>query len=470
MTEPTVFSPFIKQCFVCATVCMNVLSNGCAYGFPAVLLPQLKLPGSPIPLTKAQESWIAAVFTIAMMVGNFTMPILMGKLGRKNSHFFIIIPITVGWLLIIFASNVEMLLAARIMQGISFGQVVPIRAVMIGEYTSPNNRGAFLTMNAVAQTSGIFVVHLLGYLVSWKMTAAICITFSVISFVMTFIIPESPSWLASKGRYEESKKYFEWLRGLNENDELIELIQARKDYRETENKSRFKEIICKVEFYKPITITLHISLLGYMSGGMIIAVYGQTIISEVMGAGVDPQLWLVSIDILRIISSFFAVYFMKKFNRRTVTFTSVGLCLAMHIAVVIYIWLVKFGAMWHVYWIPAVLLHLQSFSISAGIVPIITVIAGEVFPLAYRSLGISVSTAIATAFHFVILKTFPYLVTMVGIEGVYGINAVVICYCMIVCWFMMPETKGRTLQQIEDGFIGIEKTGAEAEPLNELIR
>ncbi|XP_047521698.1 facilitated trehalose transporter Tret1-like isoform X2 [Pieris napi] len=162
--DKSLISPFIKQCFVCATVCMNVLSNGCAYGFPAVLLPQLKLPDSPIPLTKAQESWIASVVTIAMLVGNFSMPAVMDRLGRKKAHFIVMIPTAIGWLLIVFATNVESLILARIMHGLSLGQVVLIRAVIIGEYTSPRNRGAFLTLISVAQSSGVFFVHLLGSL------------------------------------------------------------------------------------------------------------------------------------------------------------------------------------------------------------------------------------------------------------------------------------------------------------------
>ncbi|CAK1555501.1 unnamed protein product [Leptosia nina] len=467
------FTPFIKQCYVTATVCMNVLSNGAAYGFPAILLPQLKLPDSAIPITKSEESWIASIITIAILVGNFSMPTIMNRLGRKRSHFIVMLPTALGWLLIMFATNVQMIIIARCMQGISFGQGVPIRAVIIGEYTSPKNRGAFLSLIAVAQTLGIFTVHLAGSLVSWKNTAAICIIFTTLSFLMTFALPESPSWLASRGRYDECTKHFEWLRGSEENEELNELIEARKNYKITKETSskKISDVVTHAEFYKPIVITLHMTLLMYVAGSMNLAVYGSTILSEIMGPNVDVHFWLVFLDVVRIITSFFAVFLMRTFKRRTVTFNSIGLCIAVHLAIVAHVSMIKYGikVLDHV-WVPALLLNLQCFSVSSGIVPITSVITGEMFSLEYRTTGISISTAIATAFHFAILKTFPYLVSGVGIEGAYGMYASVLGYCMIVMWYMMPETKGKTLQQIEDRFKGIDKTAAQTElkPLNDI--
>ncbi|CAF4877914.1 unnamed protein product [Pieris macdunnoughi] len=462
MYLPFVISPFLIQCFVCATVSMNVLSNGCAYGFPAVLLPQLKLPDSLIPLTKAQESWIASIITIAMLVGNLSMPLILDKLGRKKAHFLINIPAVVGWLLIIFANNVQIILLARLMHGLSFGQMVPLRAVVIGEYSSPKNRGAFLTTTTVAQTLGMFLVHLIGSLIHWKMTALICVSFTLISFIMTFFLPESPSWLASKGKYDECKQHFHKLRGDQEEAELNELIQARMEHNATKTVINFKnsvEIVRKVEFYKPILLFLHVTLLVYVAGGMNLAVYGVAIVGLIMGPGVDANFWLVEIDILRIITNILAVYFMKMCLRRTVAFSTGVLCLIAHVAVVAHVIMIKQGiTLFDYIWIPALLLNLQCFAVSAGVLPIMCVIAGEIFPLAYRSIGISFGTAIATLFHFLILKTFPYLTSSVGIEGVYGIYGSVILYCLIVMWFLMPETKGRTLQQIEDNLKGVDRS------------
>ncbi|XP_047521697.1 facilitated trehalose transporter Tret1-like isoform X1 [Pieris napi] len=466
--DKSLISPFIKQCFVCATVCMNVLSNGCAYGFPAVLLPQLKLPDSPIPLTKAQESWIASVVTIAMLVGNFSMPAVMDRLGRKKAHFIVMIPTAIGWLLIVFATNVESLILARIMHGLSLGQVVLIRAVIIGEYTSPRNRGAFLTLISVAQSSGVFFVHLLGSLVSWQITAGISVLFTILSFVMTFILPESPSWLANNGRYNECEKHFRWLRGDGEDEELNELIQARIKHN-TERAVNIGELIRSMEFYKPIIISLHVSLITYFSGAMTIAVYGTTIVSNIMGSDVDAHFWLVCLDVTRIVTSFLAVYLIRTFKRRTVLFNSVGLCLLIHVLIISYVCVRNYVSFDYVA-IPALLLILQCVALSSGILPMNNVIVGEIFPLAHRSIGISVTTAMATGFHFAVLKTFPYLLSGVGIEGVYGIYASVICYGFSVIWFAMPETKGRTLQQIEDRFKGIERVVPEMESLNNNLK
>ncbi|CAK1555500.1 unnamed protein product [Leptosia nina] len=460
------FSPFVKQCFVTATVCMNVLSNGAAYGFPAILLPQLKQPDSPIPISKSEESWIAAVVTIAMLVGNFSMPIFMEKLGRKKAHFMVMLPTVIGWFLIIFATSVQNLIIARIMHGLSLGQIVMIRAVIIGEYTSPKNRGAFLTLISLAQTSGVFVVHLMGSLLKWQTTAAISVVFTVLSFMMTFFLPESPSWLANNGKYEECQKHFEWLRGADENEELKELIQARMKHNASKNVD-IKAALKQLDFYKPIIVSLHISLIMFFAGTITVAVYGTTIIAEIMGPDVDAHFWLLCLDSVRIVTSFLAVYLVRTFRRRTVTFGSVGLCLLVHILIITHVTLIKFGVrIFDYFWIPAILMNLQCFSLSAGLLPINNVITGEIFPLAHRSVGISITTTVATGFHFIVLKTFPYLLSEVGIAGVYGIYATVMTYGLIVTWVIMPETKGRTLQQIENRFKGVKGTAPELESLN----
>lgn len=351
------------------------------------------------------------------------------------------------------------------MHGLSLGQAVLVRAVIIGEYTSPRNRGAFLTLISVAQSSGVFIVHLLGSLASWQTTAAICILFTILSFLMTFVLPESPSWLANNGKYTECRQHFEWLRGDSEDQELNELIQARIKHN-TNNNVNIGKTIRSREFYKPIIVSLHVSLIAFFSGTMTIAVYGTTMVSQVMGPGVDAHFWLVCLDTTRIVTSFLAVYSVRTLKRRTVMFNSVALCLLIHLSVIAYVCARSHGVLENFVWIPAALLISQCFSISWGILPINNIIVGEIFPLSHRSLGISVTTAVATGFHFVVLKTFPYLLSGVGIEGVYGLYACVIFYGFSVIWFLMPETKGRTLQQIEDRFKRADESVPEMECLN----
>lgn len=337
--------------------------------------------------------------------------------------------------------------------------MLPLRSILIGEYTSPKNRGAFLTTISLTQGSGIFFVHLVGSVLSWRRTALVCLFLPFISLVMTLFTPESPSWLVSKGRYNECREVFHWLRGDEEEEELEAMIEARIKFEKTmgtQKKLELMSTVQKKEFYKPIILMVHAYAMGQLSGGANTAAYATTIITLIMNPDVNADAWMLGLDSQRILVNTLAIYIINRFKRRTMMFASGGLCVASHLGIVAYVYLKNQGPMNpESIWIPGILLNLQIFSVSVGMVPLPSVIAGEVFPLEYRSIAGSISLASVAGTMFLVLKTFPGLVESVGITGTYLVYAGLLTYCLVVIWFMMPETRGRTLQEIEDEYRGV---------------
>lgn len=359
------------------------------------------------------------------------------------------------------------------MQGVSSGLLTILRSVLIGEYTSPRNRGAFLTTISLAQAFGIFFVHLVGSFLSWQMTALICAFFAFISFVMTMFTPESPSWLVAQGRYDDCRRVFVWLRGDMENEELEEMIHAHlilekeKSQQRSAKISRFEsmlETVKRKEFYKPVILMLHANVLMQFSGGTTMAAYSTVILGLLMGPGANAHFWMVFLDTQRIISNSIAVYVINRVKRRTIMFSTGTLCVAAHLAIAAYVYARQTGALvYDSIWLPALLVNIHFFTVAVGMVPMPNVIAGEVFPLEYRGVCGTISLTTSNAFMFVALKTFPQLVDATGLQGTYLLYAVLISYILLVVWVMLPETKGKTLQQIEDEFRGRPLRPEEAE-------
>ncbi|XP_022836097.1 facilitated trehalose transporter Tret1-like [Spodoptera litura] len=452
------FSPFLKQCFVTSAVGINLIGHGAVVGFAAVLLPQLSNPHSDIHTSKTANSWIASVIGITLLIGSFLASPLMGRYGRKVAHYTISVTALVGWLTTILANSVEVILIGRIIGGLSFGMMLPLRSILIGEYTSPKNRGAFLTTISLTQGCGIFFVHLVGSLLSWRQTALVCLFLPFVSLIMTLFTPESPSWLVSKGRYNECREVFHWLRGDEEETELEAMIEARVNFEKTMRNQKKLDIIKTVqkqEFYKPIILMVHVYAMGQLSGAATIAAYGTTVIELVMHPGVNSSAWMIGLDSQRVIVNTLAIFVINWFKRRAMVFSTGILCVASHLAIVAYVYLKDQDVLSsEAIWIPGILLNIQFFSVSLGMVPLPSVIAGEVFPLEYRSLAGSISQASVAGTMFLVLKTFPGLVDSIGITGTYLVYAGLLTYCLFVIMFLMPETKGRTLQEIEDGYRG----------------
>ncbi|XP_063630313.1 facilitated trehalose transporter Tret1-2 homolog [Cydia splendana] len=481
MTEKTkTFSPFLRQCLVTAAVSSSVIGCGCAFGFPGILLPQLEHPDSALQVSEDQASWLASVSSIPMICGNFMVPALMTRGGRKVALYVVTLTMMLGWCTIILAHSYELLLIGRLLQGLSFGMFMPLRSIFIGECTSPRYRGGFLSTSTLAQTFGLLFVHLIGSLISYQMTALCSISFAIISLILAVISPESPSWLATRGQYDRCRKNFIWYRGEEEIPELEKMIQSVKllETKQSTEQNKLKEMMAvatKREFYKPIFLMFALYILMSYSGGLIMGAYSVTILQLLLGPSINAHLWMVALDFQRLIFSIVAVYVINKVRRRTMLFSVGVLCAGSQLAMGAYVFARAKGYLSFDYlWIPGILINLQMLSVSMGMQPLPFVIAGEVFPLQYRGLGGSIGLIAQCGSVFIVLKAFPSLIALAGLHGTFTVYAGVIVACLAVAWVLLPETSGRTLQQIEEHFRGaplpdLEADVRESAPLNEKL-
>lgn len=368
------------------------------------------------------------------------------------------------------ADSIPLLLVARFLQGISMGICSSLGPVLIGEYTSPHNRGAFLTMISLSIATGVLAVHTMGSYLSWQMTALVCVCIVFIDLIIVIYSPESPSFLADQGRYEECKRIFRWLRGNNEEEELHRMIEAASIVREAKLEvninesigktirnqfSYFRTTIKKKEFYKPIFIMIHIYTLGQWAGANLLAAYTVDVFHHVVGPDVNVALMIITIDTQRIISNACAVYVIRKVKRRTMLFVTVGINLFAFLATAAYTYAKMHGMLPFDHpLIGVALIHIHMFSIATGTVPLPFIIAGELFPLEYRSLAGGISVLFLSVNLFITVKTVLFLFNSVGVHGAYCIYAGIVAYCLFIAWKFLPETKDRTLQDIEDEFRG----------------
>ncbi|XP_047037278.1 facilitated trehalose transporter Tret1-2 homolog [Helicoverpa zea] len=465
-------TPFKKQCFVTLGVCLNMAAHGLVMGFNAILLPQLRKPDSIIPIDDSSGSWIASIIGFALVAGNFIVPPVMANYGRRTANLISVMPLIVGWFAIIMAKSIPVLLVARFMQGMAMGMSASLGPVLIGEYTSPHNRGAFLTLISLCIATGVLTVHTMGSYLHWQTTALVCACIAFVDLVIIIYSPESPSWLADQGRYEDCKRVFRWLRSEEEEEELMKMIEASTIVRESKvdaniSQSLGKKIqsgvvylkttFKKKEFYKPIFIMMHIYTLGQWAGANILAAYTIDIFHHVIGTDVNIALLVITLDAQRIVSNAIAVLVIKKINRRTMLFATVSVNLFAFLLTAAYTYCKGQGMLPPFLDHPMIgvaLVHLHMFTIATGTVPLPFIIAGEVFPLEYRSLAGGISVLFLSSNLFITVKTVPFFFGTLGIHGAYCIYAAVVGYCLVIAYFFLPETKDRTLQDIENEFRG----------------
>ncbi|XP_045456446.1 sugar transporter ERD6-like 14 [Melitaea cinxia] len=473
------------KCLLTSSVAVNISAHGCVIGFSAILIPSLRRPDSHIHATPSQESWIASVIGFTLITGNIIITPLMDTLGRKWSHILSALPILTGWFLLLMVNSVGGLITARFLQGISMGMLGPLGSVIIGEMTDPKSRGAFLTSMSLSLTIGVLSTHGLGALFSWQQNALACSFISFTALLLIIYNPESPSWLISKGRFKEGEEIFYWLRGRgpDQESEFEKMVAAQKMYRNSNvidqdlalhvKAKRFFAYLRltskKREFYKPIIIMFLIYTMFQFAGINVISSYTTDIINKVVGPDANAKFLMVMLDIERLICNIGAVYLMKILKRRTLLFSSGAICVLSYIGKSCYVFAKESNALpFESQWLPIALIALYMCSLTIGLSSIPFTISGEIFPLEYRGLGGGISVLALSFNLFSAVKCFPVLTNYVGLPITYLVYAGVVVSCLTCLYFIMPETKDRTLQDIEDSFRGVSPRDLKStEPLNE---
>ncbi|KAL0859388.1 hypothetical protein ABMA27_010578 [Loxostege sticticalis] len=446
------FSPVWRQTVASAAAILMTFTAGLTSGYSAVLLPQLELPGSPIMMDASTKSWIAAMAALPMAPGCLIAGWMMEKFGRKTSLYIICVPFLLGWILIACATNLGLMLLGRFFTGLCVGLLGPLGPVYIGETTEPQYRGFFLAAISLAIAIGILVAHLIGTFMTWQWTATICCLFPILSVLLLMLIPESPTWLIAKGEVEDGAKAFGWLRGHSEeaNAELKSIIDNQKAA-DNEPIMTWQEKIKDLrspELIKPLFIMILFFITCQFSGVNAIAFYSIEIVEKAVGSGLNHYLVMLIIDAVRVVMSVVACVICKMYGRRPLCFISgIWTAIAM-LGLSMFLYFKPEGMSW----LPLLCLTVYICAISIGLVPLPWIMCGEVFPTKVRGLGSGISSATTFVSFFVVVKTAPGMMTHLGEVLTFLIYGVVSLVGTALLYFILPETKGKSLQEIEERF------------------
>ncbi|XP_031765515.2 facilitated trehalose transporter Tret1-like isoform X2 [Galleria mellonella] len=390
----------------------------------------------------------------------------MAKCGRRRTNILSSILSFVGWILILFADDVIWIFIGRFLQGISLGLILTSGPVIVGEYTSPKYRGTLLTVISVAISAKTLTMHMMASYLKWRLIAFICTIINFVAVLICLYSPETPSALAHKGKYDDCKKVYRWLRGNDEEQELKDLIKTSTELNQSKhnlvNQTITETVRCKLdnlkmtfkkkEVYKPLIISLHLYMISYWSGMPAISVFPIITVTKIVGTEMNIPMVIMSVDLIRLLSNFLAMYIVKKFKRRLLIYCTAGVNIALLFLIAGYVYLIEKNVIIGKPVIGLILLYVHILSIAIGSLPLPLVISGEIFPLESRSMTSSVSAVLSSLNLFIVLKTFSLLYNNTNIYGVYSLYGVICIYSLVIVALLLPETKDKSLLDIENEF------------------
>ncbi|XP_028044116.1 facilitated trehalose transporter Tret1-like [Bombyx mandarina] len=460
-------TPFVKQCFAVSSVVLNMISYGLTIGYNASLFSELRRTRE-IPLDIHSESWLASLIGLMLFVGSAVGSLAMETIGRKYTVLLSSVLMICGWISFSLASSFPVLLMGKILQGTSVGIGTNMGSILLGEYSSPRYRGSFIATIPTALLLGTLIAHIFAMFYSWHDISKILLFFSIPGLIAAIFSPESPSFLVTKGRYDECRKVFRWLRGTDEDDELETMIKTDMIAKATKkiNKYHLTKIIKnkvtylltafnKREFRIPVIITMHLTAINQFCGSLINDMYALDVHTALYGTNVYMFKVMTSLDTLRLLAALSTVYITRKLERRSMLLIFVSLNIFVNLCIAGHIFARKRDLLPASHMVIGIILHhFQCFIMGTGSLPLLFILNGEIFPLENRGLCGMISSIFCSILMFVNIKSAPYLFSLLGVDGTLCFYALILVYSLIVTFIVLPETKDKTLQEVEDELRG----------------
>lgn len=352
------------------------------------------------------------------------------------------------------------ILIARVIIGIVIGLVSAPASIYSAEIATPKLRGRLTVLTSLSIAVGILLIYSLGYFLphDFRLVAALAAGICVLSLVLLFLMPESPAWLMSKDREEEAERSLKCIRGYGAYRQRIpevenELMRLRDGVLAQRRAGRvsFLRQLRQPHVYKPLGIIVGFFGFQQFSGIFVIVVYAAKVSSEA-GVSMDPFLCTVLIGVTRVLATMLVAYILDTLGRKPPSvFSGVGMLTCMFgLALCSY-----FPPIEQLAWIPTFLILTYIFTSTLGFLTMPFSMLAELFPQTVRGPASGVTVFFTYLMSFCTIKLYPTMVELLGSANVFIIYGVVSLLGVLYVVCVVPETKGKSLQEIEDYFRGV---------------
>ena len=394
-------------------------------------------------ITKSETSWIFSLLPVGALVGSLSGGPFVEFFGRKKTLILTDIIFVVAWSINYLAHNYWTMYVSRILNGYSVGITSFALPVYLAETLQPSIRGRLGLFPTTFGNFGILICFVSGNIFEWRQLAAIGILFTLPFLTVVWLIPETPRWYLSKGKVRHARTSLQWLRSKSCNiSKELEELQRVQNPRNT--------VKCTRPHFRAFSIVLGLMFFQQFSGINAVLFYTTQIFEE-SGSSMDASFCTAIIGIVNFVSTFIAAVLVDRLGRKILMYASCVTMATMLGVLGLYFYLLKVRGsdLRAVEWLPLSCFIVYVLGFSFGLGPIPWLMMGEVLPAAIRGSAASMAAAFNWGCTFVITKTFPLFVDSVGTHYAFWFFALVMVGAVGFLKVAVPETKKRTLEDIE---------------------
>jgi MFS transporter, SP family, arabinose:H+ symporter len=426
--------------------------GGLLFGFDtAVVSGAIGFMEQRFQLGQMEVGWAVSSLIIGCIIGAAMSGVLSDRFGRKKvlmaaAALFIIgsigsaVPDTFTWYII-----------ARIIGGVGIGITSTICPLYNAEIAPAKYRGRLVALNQLAIVTGIFLTYFVNLWIAgagdeawsistgWRWMFAVGAVPGILFLLLLFFVPESPRWLIKQGKPAEALPVLVKIHG----EELArqEVLDIKDSFKQETGTVR--------QLFKPglrlaLLVGVGLAVLQQITGINAVMYYAPEIFKET-GAGTNASLiQTILVGFINFLFTILALWLIDKAGRKALLLVgsaSMTVCLlvigfAFHTGQTSGPWVLIF-----------ILLYVASFAISLG--PVVWVIMSEIFPNRIRGKATAIAAMALWAADYVVSQSFPPLLSTAGPASTFWLFGVMSLITLVFTWRLVPETKGKSLEEIE---------------------
>jgi sugar porter (SP) family MFS transporter len=402
-----------------------------------------------IPMSNLMEGVVVSSLLFGAIIGSAAAGWLSDKIGRRRAIVIIASLFILGTIGSALAQGVNTLITARIVNGLGVGGSMAIIPVYLAELAPTHMRGKLTALYQLMLTTGILVSyisnHLLAPFEAWRWMLAVSVFPGLIILAGILFMPESPRWLLRRNQESKAKSIMTLF---HQPDEIEKEIKAIKQVESENNDNESAITILKSAWMrKALFIAVFVGIFQQIVGINAVIYYAPTIFTEAGMANSASTLGTMGIGVVNVLMTITAVVTVDKLGRKKLLkIGSIGMCVSL---IVLSLVLFTSGLNASTAWLTVIFLcvYVMSFAVSWGAVT--WVIIPELFPLKARGAGTGVAIMGMSAANLIVTLVFPVLLASVGIAVLFAAFAVISIGSFGFVSIFVPETKGRSLEDIE---------------------
>ncbi|MFB3784984.1 MAG: sugar porter family MFS transporter [bacterium] len=403
-------------------------------------------------LTPRQEGMAGASAILGCIPGAFFAGFLSDRFGRKKLLFLSAVLYAISGVFSAIPRTFGQFLAARFVSGLGIGASSMICPVYIAEISPEKWRGRLGSLFQLAIVTGIFITLFVNKVIQgmgdeawntalgWRWMMGMEVLPAVFFFGLLFLVPESPRWLTQLGREEEARAVLERVGGTQHAE--LELAAIRGTLRQEEG--RFSDLSASA-YRQPLIIAVVLMACSQFCGINAIIYYSSKIFESagaVKDAAFTSTAW---VGLINLLFTFVAIAFVDQAGRKPLLLTGAAVQTGA-LALIGWMFHIQQGGL-------ILLLCVVSFTgaFAASMGPISWILCSEIFPNKIRGRAMSVATFTIWLSCYTVALTFPMLNDnpAIGPALTFWMYGLVSLFTFVFVWIMVPETKGRTLEEIE---------------------